>query len=230
MKIAATLLFLLLVPSFNYGQTPPEPKVQTQAVFDSFRISLDGLTKRFGKKSPYGIKSRIARSLESIRENVEFLEKVMTPEKQIPTEYLEGVSLDAELLQKLAARKSTTAAQLKTLGQELKEVDSDLMIKVTGSRAGGEIARVVEVFVHAKKGAQNVSAYQIWYVSKGWAKYPSHFKPFDRLTDPSNPSSMKLAPGNYFIWLSKGQPVTSRQSADIGVNGETRREIDVPIP
>jgi hypothetical protein len=230
MKITGVLLFLFLVAAFTYAQTPPEPQAQVCILFDSFHTSLDDLTKRFGNKSSEAIQADIARSLDNIASNVKFLEAVMSLGKPNPREYLEGLSLDAELLKKLARQRSKTAAQLKSLSDGLKEVDSDLALKVTGPRGGGEVVRVVEVFVRAKKGAEDVGAYQVWYVTKGWANDASHFKPFDRLTDPSNPSSMKLAPGNYFIWLSKGKPVTDRQPASIGMNGEARREIEVPVP
>ena len=229
MKITSALLFLLLVFAFNYGQTP-EPRVRVHALFDSFHISLGDLTRRFGNKSEKGINGQIGDLLDNIASNVKFLEAVMSLERPIPQEYLEGVNLDAELLKKLATQKSKTVRELESLYEGLKEVDSDLALKVTGPRSGGDVARVVDVLVHAKKGAQDVGAYQVWYVTKGWANDASHFKPFDRLTDPSNPSSMKLAPGNYFIWLSKGKPVTDRQPASIGVNGEVKREIEVPVP
>lgn len=230
MKIAGALLFLLLAFAINYGQTSPEPQAQVHTIFDSFHSSLDDLKKGCGNKSTTGIEADIAQSLDSITESVKFLEAVMNLGKPIPKEYLEGVSLDAELLKKLARQKSKTASERKTLYNGLKEVESDLAIKITGPRSGGDVARVVEVLVHAKRGTQDVGAYQVWYVTRGWANDPSHFKPFDRLTDPSNPSSMNLSPGNYFIWLSKGKPVTDRQPASIGVNGEARREIEVPLP
>jgi hypothetical protein len=228
MKIARTFL-LLVVFANSYGQTPPEHR-QVDAVFDSFHKSLDNLTKRFSKKSPHGIEAKISRSLDSISENVKFLEAVMTMAKPIPKEYLDGVALNAELLKKLAQQKSKTAPERKSLYDGLKEVESDLTLKVTGPRSGGDVARVVEVFVHARKGAEAVGAYQVWYVTKGWAKDPSHSKPFDRLTDLSSPSSMKLAPGNYFIWLSKDGLVTQRQPASLGENGESQRVIHVPVP
>ncbi len=229
MKILGALLFLMLSLTFNYGQTPLEPPERVHAVFDSFHSSLGDLTKKFSNKSRPGIEGRIARSLDNISENVKFLEAVMNAGTPIPPEYLEAVKLDAELLKKLAAQKSQTAVQRKNIYDGLKEVEADLTLKVTGPRSGGDVARVVEVLVRAKRGNQDVGAYQVWYVAKGWAKDTTKFKPFDRLTDPSNPSSMKLAPGNYFIWLGKNR-ATDPQPVSIGANGETRREIEVPVP
>lgn len=231
MKIAGSFLVLLSVFAIDYGQTPAEPQPQVHAVFGSFQSSLAALTRRFGKKSPRGIKAEISQSLDSISENVEFLKKVMmTPEKPILKEYLEGVALDAELLKELAAQKSSTASQLRALNLGLKEVASDLTLKITGPRTGGEIVRVVEVFVHAKKGTEGVGGYQVIYVSKARLRKKTDHKPFDRLTDPSNPTSMKLAPGNYVIWLMKGGQETKQQPASIGENNESQRIIDVPVP
>lgn len=229
MKISCALLFLMLPLTFNYGQALPEQQEQVRAAFDSFNRSLADLTKRFGNKSRVGIEAKIARSLDSITENVKFLEAVMKLRNKMPPEYLEGVSLDAELLRELASRKPKNAVQLNSLYDGLNEVDSDLRLKVTGPRNGGEVARVVEVVVRAKRGNQEVGAYQVWYVTKGWAKDSSKFRPFDRLTDPSIPSSMKLAPGNYFIWLGKNR-ITDPQPASIGAHGETRREIELSVP
>lgn len=229
MKISCALLFLMLPLTFNYGQALPEQQEQVRATFDSFNRSLADLTKKFGNKSRVGIEARIARSLDSITENVKFLEAVMKLGNKMPPEYLEGVSLDAELLKELASRKPKNAVHLNSLYDGLNEVDSDLTLKVTGPRSGGEVARVVEVLVRAKRGNQDVGGYQVWYVTKGWAKDGTKSRPFDRVTDPSNPSSMKLAPGNYLIWLGK-DPVTDRQPVSIGANGESRREIEVPVP
>lgn len=232
MKILTALLSLLLLFAFSYGQTPPEEKTHLRTVFSSFHSSLASLTKKFSDKSSRGMKGDIANSLERISENVKFLDAVTNSNESIPKEYLEGLSLDAELLESLVERKTTTRSGLKKLLDGLKEVDSNLALKVAGPRGGGEIVRVVEVLVHAKKGNKHVEAYQVWYVPRGWAKDPSRAKPFDKLTnaDPNKPSSMKVAPGNYFIWLTKGRPVTPRQAANVGVNGETRREIELPVP
>lgn len=230
MKIPCALLFLMLPLTFTYGRILPEQQEQVHAVFESFHSSLGDLTKRFSNKSRRGIDTKIYQSLDSISENVKFLEAVMNRGNTILPEYLEGVSLDAELLKKLAAQKSKTGLQRKNLYDGLKEVEADLTLKVTGPRTGsGEVVRVVEVRVRTKRGNHDVGGYQVWYVTKGWAKDTTKSKPFDRLTDPSNPSSMKLAPGNYFIWLGK-KPVTDPQPVSIGAYGETRREIEVPVP
>lgn len=231
MNIAGSFLFLLTVFTINYSQIPTEQQAQVNAVFGSFDSSLADLRRRLGKKPPRGTKAEIAQSLESISENVEFLKKVMmTPGRPILKEYLEGVAADAELLQELAAQNPRTAPELKALNVELKEVASDLTLKITGPRSGGEIVRLVEVFVHARKGTETVGGYQVIYVSRAQLRNKTYYKPFDRLTDPSNPTSMKLPPGNYIIWLKKDMQETKQQPASVGENQESKKTIDVPVP
>ena len=112
----------------------------------------------------------------------------------------------------------------------MKELESDLAIKVSGPRGGGEVARVVEVSVRAKKGDQEVGAYEVWYVPRGWIDTPSAFRRFDRLTNPAKPPSMNLSPGNYFIWLNKEQLGTKPQPVSLGLDRETKREIELVVP
>ncbi len=223
---AALLLSLLFIPCF-YAQQQGTATENVTAVVDSFHDSLESLRARFGNRP----KSDIAKSLVKTTDYVNFLDKLFRAGTPFPQEYLEGITLDADLLKKLAAQKSSTAAQRTNLYEGLKEVESDLALKVSGPRDGnGNVARVVRVIVRAKKGDQELSAYEVWYVPKGWAKEQTAFKRFDGLTNPANPPSMNLAPGNYLIWLTKDQAVTARQPLSLGADSVDRREIDVPIP
>jgi len=230
MKIGVIFFLLFLSPPLVYSQLPVK-NGQEHAVFNSFHGALGELTSRFGNKTDSGgYQPDIAELLDKITEHVKFLESVITSGKPIPKEYLESVSLDGELLKRLARKESKSEPERKRLYEGLKEVESDLALKITGKRGSSEVARVVQLLVHAKRGDQDVGAYEVWYVPRGWASDSSAFKRFDGLTNPSNPPSMNLAPGNYFVWLSKGQPVTERQPVSIGVNGEAKREIDVVVP
>jgi len=203
-------------------------------VFDSARGALRTLTNKLGNKPVHDqMQTDIVQSLANIGENVKFLDvAIRRSRNQVPREYLESLSLDAELLKRLAKRDYNSESERTRLYDGLKEVESDLELKVTGPgrQGGAEVVRLVEILVHARKGDQDVGAYEVWYVPKGLLREPSRFKRFDRLTDPSAPTSMKVAPGNYFIWLSKGSSLTDRKPVDIGVQGEARREIDVVVP
>ena len=148
--------------------------------------------------------------------------------KVVPTVML---GCPAELLKQQANQKSKNPAEWKKLYEALQEVDSDLTVKakhIKGGRGGG--ATLVQVLVRSKKDAQDVAGYEVWYVPKGWAADSSTFKRFDGLTDASNPPQMNLAPGNYFLWLSKGQPIPGRQPISLGGDGKTKREIDLVVP
>lgn len=231
MKTAVTFFLLFLSVPLVYPQTPPDKQGQEQAVFYSFHSTLDELKSRFGNKATSGgIQASIAQSLDNITEYMKFLESVIRSGEPFPKEYLASVDLDVKLLKRLAGQESRSEPERERLYEGLKELESDLTLKITAERGSSDIARLVQVVVHAKKGDQEVGAYEVWYVPKGWVSEESVFKRFDRLTDPSNPPSMKLAPGNYFIWLSKGRPVTDRQPVSIGAYGEAKREIEVAVP
>ena len=229
MKTAATLFILFSSLQLASAQVPQE--LQERPVLDSFHRSIDELNSRFGiKLTPAGFHADAIQALKKISQHVEVLEFVIGSQKQIPKEYLDGIGLDAELLQRLARQEAESELGRNRLSEGLKEVESDLDIKANVVRGGAELVRLVQVLVHARKGDQELGAYEVWYVPKGWLSEPSVFKRFDRLTDPSNPSSMNLAPGNYFIWLSKGSFLTDRTPASVGVNGEVKREIDLVVP
>jgi hypothetical protein len=232
MKTAVTFFMLLCSTHLAHAQEPR--KQQKLAVFDSARSALRELTNKFGNNPVSDqMQTETVQSLANIGESVKFLDgAIRRSRKQVPKEYLESVGLDAKLLKRLAKLDYNSESQRKRVCDELKEVESDLALKVTGPgrRGGGEVIRLVEVFVHAKKGGLEMGAYEVWYVPKGWVSEPSVFKRFDRLTDPANPPSMNLAPGNYFIWLSKVQPLTDRQPVSIGAYGEVKRELDVSVP
>lgn len=223
--------FLIVALAFILSKPQPQAPRQkgAQTIIASFYDSLEVLAKRSGNLSNTRIGRDIANSLDRITENVKFLDAGTKSNESIPQEYLDGLFLDAELLVRLAKLPVRTNSDRKKILEGLKEVDSDLTLKVAGPRGGGEVTRVVEVVVHARKRDQKMAAQQIWYVPKGWARELSRAKPFDRLSDPVRPSSMKLAPGNYLFWL-KDQPAAQRQPASIGANGETRREIELLVP
>lgn len=230
MNPAATFLLLFSIFHLVYSQVP-DKQGEERAVVSSFHSAVDSLTSRFGNNpASTGIQRDIAQSLDNITDQVRFLELVIESGKPIPKEYLESVALDAELLKRLARQESKSEAERKRLYEGLKELESDLTIKLRGERSGSDVARLVQVFVHSKKGTKEVGEYEVWYVPKGWGSERSVFKRFDRLTDPWNPPSMNLAPGNYYIWLSKGQPVTDRLPVSIGAYGEAKREIDLAVP
>lgn len=224
MKLAAILLSLL-APTLVSAQTPARAPDEVTAVFNSLRTSLGSLQRRYPKKPAH-----IVETLATIKDYVDFLEAELTSNKPLPRMFLEGVASNARLLEQLARQPAKARQQKQRLNEGLRDVESDLQVKISGPRNGGEVARVVRVAVRAKKGDQDVAAYEVWYVPKGWARQSSEFRRFDGLTNPASPPSMSLSPGNYFIWLSKNKIPTPRLLVSIGKYSEDKREIDMPVP
>lgn len=229
MKIAATVLILFSCLHVASAQVTQER--QKRAVFDSFHSSLVDLTGRFGHVSASEqFQTQAAQAIHQIDKHLRILEFVIENQKQVPKEYLESLELDAEILKRLSAQEAKSESERKRLSEILKEVESDLAIKADGVRGGLFEVKLVEVLVHARKGDEEVGAYEVWYVPTALLSVPSRFKRFERLTDPSNPSRQDLAPGNYMIWLSKGSSSTARTLASVGVHGEPKHEIDLVVP
>ncbi|HXU09839.1 MAG TPA: hypothetical protein VN743_12660 [Blastocatellia bacterium] len=241
MKTAA-MLFLLFCCSPVFSQTAREQPAQARALFDSFHKSLDEIRGRFVKNTAPSIpKSEIAESIANINDYVNSLESAITSRTPSPKAYLESLALDVELLKRLATQQVTSETEKIQLYDGLKDVEADLKIKANAKRRcgncsrdpnGEEITFAVQVLVHAKKGGQEVGAYLVWYVPIALKSDSTEFKRFDSLTDPdpNRATSMNLAPGCYQVWLTKDEAETKRQVFSIGLNGEAKREIDVPVP
>jgi len=161
--------------------------------------------------------------------------------------------LDAAALGHLADRSGASnkilklqfASKLKIENDEaaisiLRDVAQDLAIKTTlelkGFQNDGECEgcsplsyprQLIEVTVRAKQAGREVSDYEVWYVAKGWANVPDAFNRFDNL---SSPSTKSLAPGNYFLWLRKGEEKTERQPFKFGDDRQYNRNIDLVVP
>jgi hypothetical protein len=225
MKLVVILIFLFLVPVSRSAQTPAGPPHEVRVVFNSLHSSLESLQRRFEKQP-----ANIAESLVTIEDYVKFLEAELTSDKPLPRVFLEGVASNARALEQLAKQPAKTRAQQKRLYDGLKAVESDLEVKISGPRNGGDVARSVRVTVRAKKANLDVAAYEVWYVRRFWATKSKEYRRFDGLTDPANPPSMPLSPGNYLIWLSKDQIETPRLPVTIGKYSEDKRDIAVPVP
>jgi hypothetical protein len=232
MKIRAAVFLILLTPLVAIPQTSRATKPQQRKVFRSFHKSLrtleirnDGNTTKINTTG-----DEEAQLMKSIDGHVKFLEGITSSGKPIPRVYLESLALDAELLNKLANQKSRSKPAQARLLEGLGEVDSDLAIKVKQIKNGrGDGISLIQVQVRAKKGAQEVAGYEIWYVSRGWADVSSRFKRFDSLSNPSNPPSMNLPAGNYFLWLGKGKP-PEPLPLYIGGDQKSKREIELVVP
>jgi hypothetical protein len=229
MNIIATLLLPLLISSSLFAQGPTAQQTRARAVFMSFHDSLERLKRETAITSNKEKESDVEDSLENISDYVKFLEAVISSGKPVPDEFLEGVALDAEFLKQIANRQRRSDPELQRVYDNLKDLEDDLAIKVTNNRSGGDVARVVQVLIRAKKGDQDVSAYEVWYTPKAWEFDAQRRRRFDKLTSLSNPSSMTLAPGRYYFWLTKERFESEHKLLNIGVNGESKQEIDLVV-
>lgn len=145
----------------------------------------------------------------------------------IPPEYLESLRLDAELLASAAAGASNSSAARKRMFEILRSVAEDLEAKVVFSeKLLGAGLRLVEFVVHTQKDGVESGGYEVWYVPRGWSDTPDKFRRSDQL---SSPAIMNLAPGNYLVWLKKGDVATEKVTYTLGKDG-SRKEIVFPIP
>lgn len=226
----AVVLTLSLGLTIAIAQAPIGRAMQGGSVFESFHSSLSRLRDRLGTGD-----DKATGWLNKIESSVAFLQGLTTSSsgKEMPEEYLKSIKLDADLLKTLAEKRLSLDPKFDRteLYQGLEDVASDLEIKVaTIKRSRGDAVKLIEVFVRAKKGEQEVGGFEVWYVPRGWANNPGQYRRFDSLSNPSNPPSMNLAPGNYLMWLSKGKDATQRQPVRIGGDGRTKREFDLVVP
>lgn len=148
-------------------------------------------------------------------------------DSKIPEEYFESLRLDLELLKGVAQKLSNSAPAFDGVLDSLSDVADDLEAKVAFSEnALGAGFRLVDLIVHTKRDALEMGGYEVWYVPKGWSDTPAKFRVSDQ---PSSPAILKLAPGNYWIWLKKGEMSTQKLPYTLGRDG-SRKEIDFPIP
>jgi hypothetical protein len=226
----AVVLTLSLAFAVAGTQARPRRAAQGGSVFESFRSSLSSLRDQLGAGD-----AAATERLDKIGSSVAFLQGLAasSQNKELPEEYLESLKLDADLLETLAGKRYPpgTKSARSELHRGLEEVASDLEIKVaTVKRSRGDVVKLIEVIVRAKKGEQEVGGFEVWYVPRGWANNPGQYRRFDGLSNPNSPPSMNLAPGNYLIWLSKGKDATQRQPVRIGGDGRVKRELDLVVP
>lgn len=234
MAISPTIL--LLVASFVsiQVQEPAKDIGLQRAVFSSFHSSIEKLKQRFGAFSKSKrVEGQIASEVETIADNVKFLEAV-TAKKETPKEYFESLALDAELLTRLVSSRAKTRAAKQALLKGLKDVADDLTVKVKdiadtrGTNEGRP--RTIRVVVRAKKGAQDLTGYEVWYVLVGWRDEKQKWNRFDRLTSSSDPPAADLAPGRYVMWLTTAGSSTPHQVIRVGVEDTLPKPVDLVVP
>jgi len=221
-SLTAALMLSIVCAGVSRGQKPTP-----ESIFSSFRRSIGNINLKLRSSD-----KQDRQYLSQIDQSVSFLqEKVAAGEfKPVPDQYLNSLQLDADLLAEFAAEpKPSSEDKRQALTGGLETVASDLAIKVSHLKSPRKGPALVEVTVRARMNGVDVNDYEIWYVPKGWANKETVFKRFDKLTNQYSPPRMFLAPGNYFMWLKKAPGKTERQPVTLGGDGNSKREIELPI-
>jgi hypothetical protein len=226
----AIVSFLLLFASIGFAQQPSAPVPSNLETFDALRNSTAKVRERAEQVSFNKTKKRqIDRLLNMISANTKKLNDTASlgTGATIPQEYLESLKLDAELLTTLAAGISNSSSTEDKVVDKLNQVNEDLEAKVVFSQMlMGAGLRLVEFIVTTKKDGKEIGGYEVYYVPLGWWDTPDKFR---RADQPSSPAIMKLAPGNYLVWLKKGEMLTEKVPYTLGKEG-SRKEVVFPIP
>lgn len=224
-KLFGMSLLLLCTSNLAVAQESLKKDSVDNKIFESIIKSASTLNITLGPSH-----SPSKRKLNDIQSNAKFLQDLFasTGESQLPPVYAQSLSLDAKILVRLVKETRDRKYHKSEVYADVQNVAVDLSIKVAHIKysRGGAIKNI-QVVVHTKRADQEVTGYEVWYVPKGWASEQSAFIRFDRV---SSPTSMDLAPGNYFIWLQSGQTKTSRLPVKLGGDGKSRRDIDLIVP
>jgi len=230
MKLAAYLSLLFCFCSSALIQSRVTQLREHHEIFDSLRSSATTAKEQLeAVELSKAQRSKVQELSESIVANIEQLDAIAHSRKtaRISAEYLESLKLDSELLNYTSSNLSQGKDGADKAVTALNEVAEDLKTKVIFSQNQmGTGLRLVEFIVHTKKDETELGGYEVWYVPRGWSDTPDKFRRSDRT---SSPAIMKLAPGNYLVWLKKGQLVTEKTGYTLGLEG-SRKEIDFPIP
>jgi hypothetical protein len=228
-RVTILSLFILLCSSvFTQSQAPRSYK--DDEVFESLRSSTISISKALGQTGFSKVERRTVNDLlDNIAANTRSLRETARRRKAstIPPEYLESLKLNAELLMSVAEELLNSSYSRTRVIAMLTHVAEDLSTKVIFSqRLMGAGLRLVEFVVHTKKDGKEHGGYEVWYVPRGWLDTPDKFRRSDY---PSSPAIMKLAPGNYMVWLKKDKVTTEKVPYTLGKDG-SRKTIVFPIP
>lgn len=226
MKLATSLSLLILFSSICAAEYQSRQPLADQDVFKSLRKSTTEIRSSLKRiEFPKAKKREADELLDDIAKYTAKLQDAA--HSPIPSEYMESLKLEADLLMGVVIDLSDSNADEERVLGVLHAVAEDLELKVFSSQKlmGGGL-RLIEFIVHTKKGEQEFGGYEVWYVPRGWDNTPDKFRIFDQL---SSPAIIKLAPGNYLVWLKKGEITTKKLQFKLGEDG-SRKEVDFPIP
>jgi hypothetical protein len=216
-QLGATLLVVLICPLFKGYLFAQSPNV----VFFQLQTSLSELTNR----------ARIANSgitpaqLSDLQNKIDQLQdRVSGANPTGLSEYVKTLSYQSRLL--------STAAQMGNAEDAraiIADVSADLDAKLASSASlgvGPSFRGVIDVTVHTKRAGTEASGYLIQCNPLRYRDSDPMFS-FPNL---SSPTTHKLPPGRYEVVAVQNNTIAARRVADIGLSGQDRVDLDVPVP
>lgn len=206
---------------------------QTVAYDRAFGRVLSQLGNLEGKAAEYKGLSRD--HLTSIRTNAHFLQvkwREWTQRQGPGKTYNSGSSKD-EYLATLEAYSDVLETLRKRWRPEaspatLEQLARDLEIKAGNCRHSADgLGRTVEVKVRTLGASGEQGGWQVWCAPRFFMSTPRGHVRFSR---ESSPTRQLLAPGDYFLWLQRGNTRTEPVPQEIGGHGQTAAEVDLRTP
>ncbi len=204
------------------------PQSEYWAVWRRFKMSTEDLLKTLGATN-----AEAASLLRQIQTNAQFLDAKwddwfkhhdQSRNYSSSDDYLKALRNDIWLLTNAKKEKDP----LRAFGL-VSDAALDLQIKADNCRHSSDgLGKQIRVKVHTKAGDQEIGGYEVYFVSKGMFDVKSAHDRFPRQSSPTDEKI--LCPGGYAMWVRKktftSDPITLR----IGGRGETKIEVDIPVP
>ena len=215
----------------KYGADDPfyhNPQPDYWAVWRGIKSNTDSLLKSIGATN-----AEAASLLRQIQTNALFLEgkwdawfKDHNQRGQYnPVDYyLVVLRADSRQLGDLKKEKDGAKAL-----DNLREVALDMQLKADNCRHSADgLGKEIKVKVHTKADEKEIGGFEIFYVPKGMFTVKSAHERFPRQSSPTDEST--LSPGRYMIWAHKNKFTSEPTTLSIGGHGETKLEVDIPVP
>lgn len=204
------------------------PQPDYWAMWRSLKMNTDGLLKTFGATN-----AEAALLLRQIQTNAQFLEVKWDawfknhnqPGQYNPVDYyLVILRADSRRLGDLKKEKNGVKAL-----DTVREVALDLQLKADNCRHSADgLGKEIKVKVHTKVNEQEVGGFEVFCVPRGMLDVKSAHDRFARMSSPTDEKI--LAPGRYAMWVRKKNFTSEPITLGIGGHGETKLDVDIPVP
>ena len=215
----------------RFGADDPfyhNPQADYWAMWRGLKANTESLLKTLGANNP-----EAALLLRQIQTNAWFLEvkwdawfkKHSQPGQYNPVDYyLVVLRADSSELGRLKKEKDGAKAL-----ETLRDVALDLQLKADNCRHSADgLGKDIKVRVHTKASDKEVGGFEVFYVPRGMLRVKSAHDRFPRQSSPTDEKI--LNPGRYALWVRKDNFTSEPTTLSIGGHGETRLEVDIPVP